>query len=272
MNIALWNEPVIDYFARSAEALSQHLQVTVSRNTRRACRDQIVMGTVDVALVPTLSVFKEPDLFDVLPAVALSSWQNPFVTLLLRNQIGSEIESVAIDPAFPQEALVAKILLKEHYNASPGFLPVANLADTDIESTGADAAIIVDTKLKDRTDLAGRIDMGQDWFELTHYPLVFGVFVMRKGEATSKAVSQLRDIARYCEHYKQDWLKEQTLSDQYHTFFSEGLRYRLDDLAVASLTAFQDFLYYNEAVEEMIPVPFFEVDAHEDDDDDVPLL
>lgn len=272
MNIALWNEPVSDHFARSAETLSQHLQVQVSRNHRRACRDQVVMGVADVALVPTLSVFKEPDLFDVLPAVALSSWQNPFLTLLLREHIGSKIKSVAIDPAFPQEALVAKILLKEHYNASPGFLPVADLADSAIESTDADAAVIVDTRLQDRSDLTGTIDMGQDWFELTHYPLVFGVFVMRKGEATSKAVGQLRDIARYSEHYKQEWLEEQVVSDTYRMFFGEGLRYRLDDLAVASLTAFQDFLYYNEAVEEMTPVPFFEVDEDQDDDDDVPLL
>lgn len=272
MNIALWNEPAIDYFARSAEALSEHLALEISRDSRRVCRDQLVTGMADVALVPTLSVFKEPDLYDVLPAVAFSSWQNPFLTLWLKKHMGPEVKSVAIDPAFPQEALVAKILLKEHYAASPGFLPVESLADTNFEASDADAVVLVDTKLQDRPDIPGAIDMGQDWFELTHYPLVFGVFVMRKGEATSEAVSQLRDIARYTEHYKQDWLEEEGPSDPYRRFFGEALRYRLDDLAVASLTAFQDFLYYNEAVEEMTPVPFFEVDAHEDDENDVPLL
>jgi len=272
MRIALWNEPLLDYFARSAEALAQHLKIEVSRQSRRACRDRIVKGTADIALVPTLSLYKESDLYDALPAVAISSWQNPYLSLLLKAELGTGVSTVAIDPAFPQEALIAKILLKEHYAASPRFLPIENLSAPDLSRTEADAAVLVSAASTDQPQDRGHVDLGQDWFELTHYPMVWGVFVLRKGEAETKAVNALRDIARYTELYRQEWLEEESIPEPFYTFFNEKLRYRLDDLAVASLTSFQDYLYYNEAVEEMTPVPFFEVDPSEDDDEDQPLL
>ncbi len=55
-------------------------------------------------------------------------------------------------------------------------------------------------------------------------------------------------------------------------FFLKGLRYRLDDLATASLTSFQDYLYYNDAVDEMPPLPFYQIpDGEADDEDDILL-
>ena len=72
MRIAVWDEPALDFLAKAASELASHHDITVVREPRRPLRDHLIAGQVDVALLPTLSVFLDAELFDVLPAVALS--------------------------------------------------------------------------------------------------------------------------------------------------------------------------------------------------------
>ena len=98
------------------------------------------------------------------------------------------------------------------------------------------------------------------------------VLVMRTGEATGKAVNMLRDIASYVELHRDKWLVAHKTHKSLFPFFTKGLRYRLDDLATASLTSFQDYLYYNDAVDEMAPLPFYQIPEAEAEDEDELLL
>ncbi|MFK7843850.1 MAG: MqnA/MqnD/SBP family protein [Rhodothermales bacterium] len=272
MRIAVWDEPALDFFARAAEELAAHHKLTVVRLPRRPLRDTLVGGEVDIALLPTLSVFLDHELFDVLPAVAISSWDFPFLKLNLRKGIGQPIDSIWIDPSLAQEALVTKVILKEHYDLSPSFKPfVGDLAEAaklqDLEGTLVKTTGNI-PELKEGVS----IDLGRDWFELTNYPMVWGLFAMRNGEASGRAVNIIRDIASYTELRREEWLAEEDMPEELHKFYKEGLRYRLDDLATASITSFQDYLYYNDAVDDMAPLPFYEVPEGEADGDDGPLL
>ena len=44
-----------------------------------------------------------------------------------------------------------------------------------------------------------------------------------------------------------------------HTFYREDLRLRLDDLAMAGLTEFRDYLYYYNITEEIPELPLYEL-------------
>ncbi len=271
MRVAVWDEPALDFFAKAAEELASQHNLTVQRASRRTLRDLLVGGSVDIALLPTLSVFIEHELFDVLPAVAISSWNYPFLKLNLHKGIGEPAQEIWIDPNLAQEALVTKVVLKEHYNMSPSFKPFAG--DLFVAAQKQDlGATLLQTPLEEVAFAGTSIDLGQDWYELTHYPMVWGLFAMRDGEASGKAVNLIREIARYTEREGEAWLAEMDLPEVFHKFYLEGLRYRLDDLATASITSFQDYLYYNDAVEDMAPLPFFEVPEGEADTEKGPIL
>ena len=272
MTIALWDEAALDFFSRAASELSGQLPIDVIRASRRECRDAVIDGSAQIALIPILQAFREVELFDVLPAVSLSSWDNPYVRLLVKEALGSSIKTVAIDPAFPQEALLAKVILKEHYNSEPVFQPAMQLSSKSVAERQEDAVLLIQntTELKNHPGM--QLDLGRDWFELTHYPMVWGVFVMGKGQANDEAVKTLRTLAQYTELYSGDWVAENTISEPLKSFYTEGLRYRLDDLAVAGITALQDYLYYNEALEDMSPLPMYELVQDQDDDEEGPLL
>lgn len=270
LRLAIWDEPALDFFARSIQDLADDRGLSVLRAARRQCRDAVLAGRVDVALVPSLTVFSDSEVFDVLPAVAFSSWDFPFARLLLKHPLGTPIRSVAIDPAYPQEALVAKIILKEHYDVTPSFHPYQDLTPDTLSRTDDDAALIVARSLDEA--LGPGIDLGRDWFELTHYPMVWGVFVARSGEGADAYVQTLRDIARHTEAHAQRWVDEQDLPEVLQAAYREGLRYRLDDLAIASLTTLQDLLYYEKALDEIDPLVFYQVEDTVNDDEDRPLL
>ena len=272
ITLALWDEAVLDYFSRAAFELSENIELNVVRAPRRECRDLVINGKADVGLVPTLDALKERELFDVASAVSISTWDNPFVKLLIKSEANGAIKSVAINPYFTQEAIIARILLKEHYNAEPVFHPTLNASIEELQQASVDASLLV---YHDATDIAGQenmFDVGRDWFELTHYPMVWGVFVTNRGTAKDELIRTLRTIAQYSELYSQAWASESDLPEMYKAFYGDGIRYRMDDLAVAGLTSLQDYLYYNNALEDMGPLSFYELEQDEDDDDQTPLL
>ena len=272
MTIALWDEAALDFLSRAASELSGKLPISVMRASRRECRDAVIKGDAQIALVPILQAFKEIELFDVMPAVSLSSWANPYVSLFVKERLGGSIRTVAIDPHFAQEALLAKVVLKEHYGAEPVFQPTLQLSKKDLPDVQEDATLLIH-KTPEEIDFAGmHVDLGRDWFELTHYPMVWGVFVMSKGSATDEAVHTLRTLAQYAELYSGEWAAESGFSDTYKSFYTEGIRYRLDDLAVAGVTALQDYLYFNKALEDMSPLPMYELTQDTEEDNDTPLL
>ena len=272
MTIALWDEAALDYLSRAASELSGKLPIQVTHASRRGCRDAVIKGTAQIALIPIFQAFREAELFDVIPAVSLSSWGNPFVRLLVKEQLGGSIETVAIDPVYAQEALLAKIILKEHYGAEPVFQPIQHLTEKSLSEVQEDSILVIHDAPEDIQYTGLQLDLGRDWFELTHYPMVWGVFVMSKGTATDEAVQTLRTLAQYTELYSKEWVAESNLFEETGAFFSDSVRYRLDDLAVAGVTALQDYLYYNEALEDMSPLPMYELLNDTEGDQEGPLL
>ena len=272
MRIAIWDEPALDFLAKAANELASHHNITVLRESRRPLRDLLVVGQVDVALLPALSVFREAELFDVLPAVAISSWDYPYLRLNLTKGIGGPADTILIDPNLAQEALMTKVVLKEHYDLSSSFKPFnGNLLEAANEQD-VDGILFHSSATPDLPEGGVSIDLGRDWFELTNYPMVWGLFVMRNGEGSGRAVNVLRDIAALTELKREEWAAEMDLPESLNKFYIEGLRYRLDDLATASITSFQDYLYFNDAVEDMAPLPFFEVPDGEVDTEGGPML
>ncbi len=244
--------------------------IAFGRMPHQEALEQLKTGGTDVALLPTLTVLQHLEEVDVMPGVALSSWDYPFARVLLRDGLSTPVKSLAVEPVDAQEAFLAHLMLSEHYGQITQLVP---LDHTSIEVLDTyDAVLVTGNKVPLLTDAPG-LDLGQEWYELVNYPMVWGLFAVRKGEAEPLWRRLLLDAVQRVEDQQALWLRAREMPVILHAFFSEDLRFRFDDLAVASLTELRDYLFQRGAIEEVADLPIADLpDDDRDEDTREPLL
>ncbi|ARA91727.1 hypothetical protein AWN76_000130 [Rhodothermaceae bacterium RA] len=260
MKIALWDHPIADPLADGLASASATYGACVRRHPAGDSADLVRGGQVDLALVPSLAALQDPDAFDVLPAVAVSTWSYPFARIVLRRPLGEPIREVAFDPAYEQERHVARMVLREHYGLEPVFVP-----RRDVLGREEDAALLVSDTVEPVPAGGPVLDLGQEWYELAQYPMAWGLFVARKGTATASMIRALRQAATAAEQAREAWLEARALPDELTAFYRDSLRYRLDDLVIASLTEWRHHLYFFGLTED---IPNLEFVALPDDEEE----
>ena len=270
MHLALWDTRPVDFLVSGIDGVNGSPWM-VDRASPRRCVEALQRGQADVALVPTLVVLSNPDVFDVLPGVALSTWKYPFARLLLREGF-QEVNRVGYAPEHMQEALVAQIVLQEHYGQEVTFEPHLEASLDELRTAPGDGVLLVGDDVP-FIQSALALDLGQEWFELVAYPMVWGLFAVRKDEGTPAMVQALRDTVKTAEARRQVWLQAHEQPPVLHSFFAEELRLRFDDLATASLTEFRQHLFYYNITEDIPELPMYVVpETARDDDAREPLV
>ena len=276
MLLATWDYGPTDFLVSGFTSGAVASPFELERHSPQRCAELLRAGQVDVALVPTLTVASDVGAFDVLPAIALSTWRYPYAKLVLRRDLGEPVRTVAVDPAHPQEALLARIVLKEHYGAEPELVPHPGADVEALLGADADASLVVGPRVPMLQTDRLALDLGQEWYELANYPMVWGVFATPKGEATPEMITALRDAAEAAEANRAVWMQAQEPPPALHAFYQDDLRIRLDDLAVASLTEWLRFLFFYGVAEEITGLPFVALPSEEDEEesegDEKPLL
>lgn len=164
MRIAVWDiDPLTDSRQRLYET-----GWNVVLTSPAHCGEELLKGNVDAALVPSIEVLQNTAAFSVLPGVGLASTRG-FSNVALRiNRPVLEVGTVRCDQDSEPFYGLASILLREQYERTTSIVRQGE-ADADLVF-GREAAGIE----KDR-----RIDLGQEWFEMTGTPLTWGFFVVR---------------------------------------------------------------------------------------------
>ena len=104
MLLAIWDYGPASFLVSGFTSGAVAAPFEIERHSARRCDELLRAGQVDVALVPTLDVAKDPDAYDVLPAIALSTWRYPYAKLMLKQGLAGPIRTVTLDPAHVQEA------------------------------------------------------------------------------------------------------------------------------------------------------------------------
>ena len=260
---------------RPADLLALGLErsgADVERLPEHELASRLLGGDADAALLPALAVLRAVDDLAVLPAVALSAWDYPYARLLLRADLGHTLKSVAFDPRHAQEVILTRAVLREHYGATPAFVPVEAATR---EALGThDAVLTVGDAVPTLAHGPLSLDLGQEWYELSNYPFVFGLIATRHGEATVELLHLVRQAARLAEALRPAWLQAREMPPHLHSFYADSLRFRFDDLAMAGLTEFSELLFAQGVLDEIptVPLATFPDDAFEEDEEDEPLL
>ena len=231
MLVALWDSPAADCLESAARSMSW----MVERRDGVTCDALVRARQVDLGLVPAYHVMTAGRDVQVLPGGALSSWSFPHAQLELSRPL-QQVRTFACTPPQVQEALMARVILKEHYGVDA--VPVAG--------DSADATLHSGSACESLQGSDNRLNLGQEWFELLQYPMVWALFVCASGTATPVMLAALKSLTRRAE--------EQLHQD------GDSIRLRLDDLALAGLTGLREYLYYYGAIEEMAELPYYEPD------------
>lgn len=270
MKIAIWDTPIAEAAASglAASAGGDTAPATGGLQLRRmrpeACAAALLKQQVDVALVPTTMVLQGASGFDVIPDVAVSSWKNPFARLVLKTGLKAEDPALACDRRDVQEQFMARMILREHYQIDPDVVLYDAPSPRELLQGEEAAALLTAGDASTLPDL-GRLgggglvmDLGQEWFELTKYPMIWGLFVVREGTLDPETTAALRDRLHAAEEHRPRWVRE-AQDPAVREFFAEELRLRHDDLTVAGLTELEHHLFYDGVLSDIPDLSFAEL-------------
>ncbi|NNF02855.1 MAG: hypothetical protein HKN17_00205 [Rhodothermales bacterium] len=257
MNLALWNAP----FLRFVEyGLGAQAETRVRSAGVEDVLGRLAAGQADVALIPTDIALMASESLEILPAVAVSTWSNPFVSLTLPDGFTGGDMVLSHTPDGALTAFLASVVLKEHY----GILSDVSPASSDSRDVSDHDVVTVQTADADRSGEPRALDLGQEWYELTNYPMVWALFVSRKGEATPELIEGIRSRMIALEDDRIPIAERLSGDRAMLDFCLNELRFRLDDLAVASLSSFADFLYFYGRTDQVPAVQFASLPAEDE--------
>lgn len=201
----------------------------------------------DFALIPTLSVLRDPDAYVLAPGVGLVGEASPTRILAVSVPLDA-VEVVAFDPRWAQEALIAQLVLKEHFDARPVFKPVPSDADAAglLAEHGA-ALVAPEAGLPDQAVV---LDLGREWADLTTRPMVWGLVAARSGLLTPEMAETIAENAAQA--------GDPTGDGQFQI--------SLTGLGYAGLEAFADHLFYTGTLTAIPELPFARVTPPEADE------
>ena len=260
MRIAAWNHPVNESVIL---ALEESFPGSVERHSLMDTMQVLLDGRADVALVPSDQALSSQAEVDILPAVGVSSWSNPWMTLVVGDQLGAATMGIMHAPEGRSAALLAGLVLKEHYNTIVALhekptLPegLADHALVTVPLTDAGEGDGAAVAMAEDSSAGVALDLGLEWSEMAGYPFVWSLFVGRKDENHDDSIRQLRDVIALLDQHRVDLERKWDLSEVSADFFLNGIRLAVDDLAIASLTQLCDHLYYYGITDEVLPVQF----------------
>lgn len=154
--------------------------------------DHLAAGRLDVALVPSIEVFRHSE-FRIVSNACIGC-RGPVMSVKLLFRVPPQrVLSLAVDEGSRTSAALAKILLSDMYGLSPRIeqLPIgANSGDTD-----ADAILLIGDRALGPAMAGGGFqvvwDLGDEWCRWTGLPFVFAVWAARPGADTMELVDRL---------------------------------------------------------------------------------
>jgi len=258
--LAVWDDEALAPFVAEVASAGRRFGVVVERLPRPECVRRLRAAMVDAALVPAIDVLVDVESFEVYPPAALSAWCAPHASIHLPGGLGERPATLSCPEGVNQEALMARIVLREHYGMQPEVLV------EDSISGSADGVLRV-RALRTPIDPEGagqgvKLDLGQEWFELTAYPMVWGLFVSLAGTSDSRVLLALREaVGPDGESEEEEATIDDLVSDS-------RLRFRFDDVVTASLTELSELLFFYKATVD-VPDPRYVLDPEADDDEEV---
>ncbi len=167
--------------------------------------DDLAHGALDVALIPSVEAFVDPEYEIVSDACVATHGPVLSVKLYSRVHPGS-IKTLALDAGSRTSAVLTQVILNERYGVTPK-LEQLPLGHTSADTTADAILLIGDRAMFAPNETFHTVwDLGEEWVQWTGLPFVFAMWITRKetqlhgvdhkiGIARDRGVANLKQIA-----------------------------------------------------------------------------
>lgn len=161
-------------------------------DTPSRCAVLLHDNDIDVGMIPAIEYCRGPEYRIVGGMGIVSARAVASVALFTRKPLG-EVRTIAADTSSRTSTTLLRILCEERFGIAPEFRPMAPDASTMLAECDA-ALIIGDPALFLDPQAAGveKIDLGEQWTELTGLPFVWAFWAGRPGILPPPGVDALR--------------------------------------------------------------------------------
>jgi chorismate dehydratase len=226
------------------------------RNSARKLRE----GEIELALISSLDYALKKETWHIIPDLCVSSAQAiKHIQLYFKKGL-TDVQKVAVDKNAASELILLKILMREKYMMSPDYIEMD--ADLDLMLDKADSALIIGNKgLEYSLDHQNRLDLNEEWFDMTALPFVYSFWAGRELTITPDdiriikssyelGINNLEKIAKkLAATHSHNW-------GFYHDFYTQNLSYTFSELEKDGLNEFYNYAFFY-GYTEFIPDLFF---------------
>ncbi|MEZ6144907.1 MAG: menaquinone biosynthesis protein [Planctomycetaceae bacterium] len=157
--------------------------------------DGLARGELDVALIPSVEAFADPD-YEIVSDACVAT-RGPVLSVKLYSRVHpGDVKTLALDEGSRTSAALVQIMLHDRFGVSPklSMLPMGS----GVEDSEADAVLLIgDRAMHPPQETFHTVwDLGEEWLAWTGLPFVFAMWVTRAGTDLGPvpfALEQARD-------------------------------------------------------------------------------
>ncbi|HRS00715.1 MAG TPA: hypothetical protein P5128_10765 [Candidatus Sumerlaeia bacterium] len=155
----------------------------INDRTPRELSNLLVKGELDVALIPMLTVLRNPQI-SILPNISVTCRGASYNSIMFSKTAPADIKTVLVD----RRSIISIALLRALFNIRWSMQPVEVLSSKPITSdypfltTDYDAFLVVgDAAMQIKEEFNSRVDLGEQWYAWTSESFTFSVWGVREG-------------------------------------------------------------------------------------------
>ena len=148
-------------------------------------------GAIDVGMIPAIEYCRGPE-YRIVPGMGIISRRTVASVALFTKVPLSRVRTIAADTSSRTSNALLRILCRELFHMAPEFTPMA--PDADAMLVAADAALIIGDPalfLDPAARGVEKIDLGEQWTDLTGLPFVWAFWAGRPGVMSAEAVTAM---------------------------------------------------------------------------------
>jgi len=246
-------------FGLKTQPLPDNIQINADNLGENA--KKLREGEIELGLISSLEYALKKETWHIIPGLCLTSMNKiKHVQLFFKKGL-KEIQTIAVDQNVSGEDILLKIIMREKFVQSPEFIYMP--ANLDKMFAKADAALITgDEALLHYNAYPGRLDLNEEWLDLTGLPFVYAFWVGRKLTITSNEVKLVQNSYNIGKNNMQSIAKEYASAKQedwtfFYDYINSDLVFTFSEREEDGLLEFYNYAFFYGYTEFIPDLHFF---------------